>query len=495
MNFKNITGSEFAKDENFINDVINATKTLFHSNESVEIFKYNEHIVKAQAYTDKRGNHHIYLLEENKGLMAVYQAEVYSYSIKNGLPSMKSFFKSDVSYWKKQIEDKNDFDIYLSFVFKEESSNFKTNIPEDKIEEMLSMPNIREDMKQALLKIQELYKAPKEKGLAVTSSIKYMKNYINMLSELGLMQSPDEKFFNRISIPFTMQVKKINEEIVNTYKYLKEVSLKNNFNSRENAFEFNDCDNHVWVENDRLYLNSQNTCFECVEKDGFIKFFLLDVMCKDFTSEKERVQKILDERKLDMFNDLSLAIRDGEIFYADNALMECLWCDLKYSSLAFKEEGLGDVQYSEDIRSMEYQQKFMREKGFSKIDFLIYHFLTLGGGSNYDEGSKSLWDSGVFYQKMKDLPVETEEESKKINRNCIGYTLRDDIKELNDEWKEGLRFLLVTLKNSNERPLDFHYMKGVSQDKTKEDKFNIMIESIEKWFEKYDTKPVKKLNN
>lgn len=489
MRFDKLTGHEFAEDKDFMNKLIASTKNLFNSPFLIELFSHNDHVIKGHAYTDKSGEHHMYLLEKKGSLFSVYKEDIPSYELEKGLPSIKSFFSSDVKHWKTASKQGEDVKIYLPFIFQETERNFSTNISQKDMEEMLKRTDLEDSLKNVLLKIKELYDTPAERGISATSSIGYMKKYADMLKALGFMEAIDKEFYKQKSLPFTLSVNAIKTDIIGHYKRLKEQCIANGFQSQESAYVFNDYDNSLWVEDGKLYLKSQNTCFECVEESNIVKCYLLDVMNHSLEDELEKIKNKRENKEIDLFSDITLIFNNDSIIYADNALMECIWCDLKYSSMAFDEEGFESVKYPEDIKTFSYQQQFMCERyGKSKLDFLVYNFLSLGTTS-YDPVNKALWDNGIFYKEMN--KVDEPENDTKMSIQQVFYVMRDDVKELNDDWKEGLRFLLESLKTRKYLPTMFHYHEKLSKDDP-EKSLDVIIESIESWFKKYDNIPAKK---
>lgn len=313
-------------------------------------------------------------------------------------------------------------------------------------------------------------------ALLTSSSIDAILNYNKLLAKyVGMKEYSHDFYLSLADEPTKMSANYLSDWIIKK-NYLKKMCDTHGF-TKENKFEFNDLDNHVWVQDNNLFLDDQNCTFYFQGNDdnNFTVYFLHT----EYSSVEDEMAKLnnhFNGKKDGFFEHTVLVVKDGKVIYAsDSSLMYVFKLDIRYSVEAMRNEGLEEVKYDKDIYSYEYQRDyFYTQYGMNELSFLMHTFLTLGGGADYNSKKGSFeYDNVIYLENLK------EEKNSRLNIKPShtvvyqwGYIGMDKgKKKLNKDWYDAFKhfvkmfkeneYLSVIYKNKDDAVAAYKYMAGL----------------------------------
>ena len=108
----------------------------------------------------------------------------------------------------------------------------------------------------------------------------------------------------------------------------------------KNKFEFNDLDNHVWLQNDKICFSSQNFVFVASKSNEDWNVYITPTYEKSFKnllSIKSLISKINDNSINDIEN-TAIKIIDGKVVFTDYSMTSIFMGELSYNLDALEEE-------------------------------------------------------------------------------------------------------------------------------------------------------------
>jgi len=134
---------------------------------------------------------------------------------------------------------------------------------------------------------------------------------------------------------FEFDVETLNFKLNQIYNGL----FKNKINLK-NKFEFNDLDNHVWLQNDKICFSSQNFVFVASKSNEDWNVYITPTYEKSFKnllSIKSLISKINDNSINDIEN-TAIKIIDGKVVFTDYSMTSIFMGELSYNLDALEEE-------------------------------------------------------------------------------------------------------------------------------------------------------------
>mgnify|MGYP001415321967 CR=1 FL=1 len=300
-------------------------------------------------------------------------------------------------------------------------------------------------------------------------------------------------------------------------------SVSNKFNIN-NKFEFNDLDNHVWVQNKKLCFSSQNFVFVVDKKDNdwnvYVAPYDKDIL-KESLSLQALVKKI-DSGTVDDIKNTVLKIKDNKVAFIDPYVFNIMISELGYSKMALEDEGLIPKAITPGLKLLSPNEyivnsihnyptlylKYSFEQ--SKIAVLDHVLNVIGSGS--DDFERMIMGKPQLFSDIEPWFGENKvyELEKNGSRNIVFEDSADtmEIKKDKDYYHIPYpnfqkRYSLVHSENYKvmsddwkKAALDFYlYAKDFFQDKNKSKFYHYAfeIESLTKP-EKTDTEEYKKLS-
>ena len=174
---------------------------------------------------------------------------------------------------------------------------------------------------------------------ASTSSAYELKNFFNFLNEGSFSDvNYDDNFWLKHSAQINSLVQPNVIDLATCIYYLEKACVDGDFN-KDNKYEFNDMDNYVWIQDDKLCFSSQNVGFAVVrDKKGFT---VLAADQESGTAKKyTEVEELLEaaKRGINLIDCAALKVEDGKVVYADNVLLYVMSLDLLFSKESMSEE-------------------------------------------------------------------------------------------------------------------------------------------------------------
>lgn len=322
-------------------------------------------------------------------------------------------------------------------------------------------------------------------------------------------------------------------------------TAKENKLDKNNKFEFNDLDNHVWAETDNvLCLSSQNSTIICNQvKDNhkiIWQIFAVDENKKSHTQDLKKVLKNLgDDDRIDYdireffvmdFKPINLSyftsslidkgLSDNQIqkelknFFDDKKSskdyyvndfnsnlyqIDHIFFQINNSTSVVSSEFSTQPQYPIDIYSHDYQLKsFCSNSKRTKMDFYEHVFMVLGNGYGWRQGN--LIDSDAIYKKdIADKDIQSIKKGELTHIypafNTSYNPLLNYPSDITPEWKKAREEFILELKNLVD---EFPTWKKSKQDtflSVSDDKPYFTIEDLSTFIsecEKHKSKKLKK---
>ena len=216
------------------------------------------------------------------------------------------------------------------------------SLPDEKSKEK-EVQELNETLKTVPVKDHSLYQRIygrdiKEKYLLnTTSSIFSFNNFINSVNNLIDSKSvkPFDIYELNVNEEFNFDVGTLNFKLNQIYNGL--VTHKINL---KNKFEFNDLDNHIWLQNDKICFSSQNFVFVASKSNEDWSVYITptyDKTFKNLLSIKSLISKINDNSINDIEN-TAIKIIDGKVVFTDYSMTSIFMGELSYNLDALEEE-------------------------------------------------------------------------------------------------------------------------------------------------------------
>jgi len=216
------------------------------------------------------------------------------------------------------------------------------SLPDEKSKEK-EVQELNETLKTVPVKDHPLYQRIygrdiKEKYLLnTTSSILSFNNFINSVNNLIDSKSvkPFDIYELNVNEEFNFDVGTLNFKLNQIYNGL--VTHKINL---KNKFEFNDLDNHIWLQNDKICFSSQNFVFVASKSNEDWSVYITptyDKTFKNLLSIKSLISKINDNSINDIEN-TAIKIIDGKVVFTDYSMTSIFMGELSYNLDALEEE-------------------------------------------------------------------------------------------------------------------------------------------------------------
>lgn len=221
-------------------------------------------------------------------------------------------------------------------------SNLILSVPDEKSKEK-AIHELNEKLKNIPVESHSLYQRIygrdiKEKYLLnTTSSLFSFNNFMKSVN--NLIDSKSVKSFDiydlNVNEDFEFDVETLNYKLNQIYNGLS----KNKINLK-NKFEFNDLDNHVWLQNDKICFSSQNFVFVASKSNEDWNVYITPTYEKSFKnllSIKSLISKINDNSINDIEN-TAIKIIDGKVVFTDYSMTSIFMGELSYNLDALEEE-------------------------------------------------------------------------------------------------------------------------------------------------------------
>lgn len=384
------------------------------------------------------------------GEITAYQEQCYDFEddksleshLQYGLSSMREKDK-EIYSWHKVFSTKSEF-----------SSLAMDSNKVDLLEKMLK--DIKEndpyqyyDIKDSVHDIMGMFS--KVSGMVkTTSSIESLMLLNEILAEHAGMERFSFEFYLSLAENAKADAQQKVEDIVAKRVFMEKVCREQGFNA-ENCFEYNDLDNHVWLDGESLVLSDQNCTFLFVGDNKNFTVYYLPTEYSGYEEEKEKFEALLKEGKLnhsiDFFGRVVLQVKEGVVEYSNaGSLTYCFDLDVEFSVKALEREGFGKAEYNTDVHSYTYQRDYhFSRHGVGEVNFILRTFLLLGAGQEYDEEKGLISYSFPYMESLKReknaRDVSPEDVKAYYQASSVEYILKP-IKYLNEEWLDAFNFMV-----------------------------------------------------
>ncbi len=426
-------------------------------------------------------------------------------------------FRSNPFGYAKIKEDQ----IYSTVIFKIPDEQYFQEKIKENLETYKDLPK---EVQAKLLKMEARLNR-RENSFNVTQSLFGLEEF---LSKVGTPKSIEKvKMENNGKLDFLIKDPELKNLDVGIISYnigrLYDGAVSNKFNVK-NKFEFNDLDNHVWVQNKKLCFSSQNFVFVADKKEDGCNVYVTpydnDIL-KESMSLQALIKKI-DTGTVEDIKSTVLKIKDNKIIFSDPYVFSIMIGEIGYSTHALEDEGLMPKEVAPGLKLLSpdeyvvnsihnYPTLYLKHSfEQSKIAILDHVFNTIGSGSDdfermitgktksFAEIEPLFGDRKVYeYEKngVRKIVFESSDETMEIKKNKDYFHIpypnfqkkyslvhSENYKVMSDEWKKAA--------------LDFYlYAKDFFQDKDKSKYYHYAfeMESLTKP-EKSDTEEYRNLS-
>lgn len=444
--------------ENHVSDAVNKSdafkdairESLLKMFERDDLLKtvHSDDIRVAKAF---RVGNIIHVFERmSSGEITAYQEKCYDFEddksleapLQYGLSSMREKDK-EIYSWHKVFSTKSEF-----------SSLAMDSKKVDLLEKMLK--DIKEndpyqyyDIKDSVHDIMGMFS--KASGMVkTTSSIESLMLLNDILAERVGMERFSFEFYLSLAESAKESAQQKVNDVMAKRSFMERVCIEQGFNT-ENRFEYNDLDNHVWLDGKSLVLSDQNCTFLFVGDNKNFTVYYLPTEYSDYEEEKEKLEALLKESKLnhsiDFFDRVVLQVKEGVVEYSNaGSLTYCFDLDVEYSVKALEREGLGKAEYDVDVHTYAYQRDYhFSRHGVGEVNFILRTFLLLGAGQEYDKEKGLISYSFPYIESLKReknaRDVSPEDVKAYYQASSVEYILKP-IKYLNEEWLDAFNFMV-----------------------------------------------------
>lgn len=229
--------------------------------------------------------------------------------------------------------------------------------------------------------------------LNTTTSIFSFNNFLKSIHSIT-----NDDFFKNFDIhnlnkndDFDFDVNTLNFTLNQIYDGL----VKNKINLK-NKFEFNDLDNHVWLQNDKICFTSQNFAFVSTKQHNDWSVYITptyDKSFKNLLSIKSLISKINDNL-INNIDNTAIKIIDGKVDFTDHSMTSIFMGELSYTLDALEEENIVNKAIPPGFKLLSPNEYIIRSiisypTLYLKYDFeqskmavLGHMFNTIGSGTN-----------------------------------------------------------------------------------------------------------------
>lgn len=181
-----------------------------------------------------------------------------------------------------------------------------------------------------------------------TSSIEYLMLLNEILSDHVDMERFSFEFYQSLAENAKESAQQKVNDIVSKRSFMEQMCREQGFNT-ENRFEYNDLDNHVWMDGESLVLSDQNCTFLFMGDNKKFTVFYLPTEYSSYEEEKEKFEALLKEGKLthsiDFFGRVVIEVKEGVVEYSNaGSLTYCFDLDVEFSVNALKRESFGKAE-------------------------------------------------------------------------------------------------------------------------------------------------------
>lgn len=478
------------KPEDALNHVINQNKEfmnyfnesiykLFNSDVLVEATQSNERHVKYVIF-----NNQVFVFDNINDAISLYQTKVQEHC----------FILNNINI--DRIKNNPTESIYLPYIFKANSLKFGLQKVSTQflitLNAMFDQGAIsKEELDNLKAKFPEDSNSLSDK-FVFSNNLNYIYSLLELLNSYYPIpnHSVDELIYS-----FMMQSSEIFKD---TFDYLSlscdsiiDHCQKYDLKDYVNAAEFNDADNHIWITpHNNLIISEQSYMYYIDFKDQHnFQIYMID--SANYSDELHQEYKdnfssinfrdflvlLLEEKiknkTISEFDSLVFSFENKEVKFINPLYLKYFTSSIQYSLGFLKSEYDFVEKFPVDIYSYDYQRKYFQHKyNMSEFKFLCQSLLTLGGGFDYDQ------DKGLFYscdiEYISNIPDYASKEPVTINQ--VAYFYPANIKKLDKDWTQGLKYLVEQLENNHPEVLIFEERKY----KTQEEAFTNVIKYFKK---------------
>lgn len=487
MNSRNYIAEALTEHDKFITGINKATSQLFSDTQCETLFKSEKREIRA--YRDD-ANAVIYLLDKQKNNIDVKISDIPYY---NKEKSIKEIIHWDII--AKNIATKKTFNLYLPLIITCDlnKKEINKNLTEEQFEKNMLNSGSENDEKSILsfiaciksmygnnyLSNSTFFNAFFNKEVKCTSDVSTLQQYTHFLSNKGYMSSIESEFFKQLTVSaFSDTQPKLTDWVINIKAMLTSCKA-NQFISYQKAYVFNDLDNRVWINNDKLVISDQNLCFYVdIKNDNNFKIYALSKEYARDTKIIEKLEQAITNKTVNELKDVFLEVKEGQIIALNNAYTYCFELDVIYSVKSMKTDEVLRVTYPVDITSYAYQRDYYHYKfGLTEFEFIVQAMMTLGGGFDYDKEKGIFVNDNVTY--IPNLPKAPNTPDIKIE--TFRYLSPKSISHLNKDWLTAIKFAVTVLKRDNPKPVVFYNAENEQDAVDKAIKYyELKIREIEK---------------
>ncbi len=452
MNYYEKTVLENIKQEKYqeyTNELIEYTEKLIKHSGMTQLALVND---KKLSYT--RDDDKIYLFLEEKNKTSVCLHRVHDFEKDSSIDEI-------LHYPLQAFKEKEE-------LYEYEIINFKNNI-EDQNEK--NYDEIKERLKKVLTKEHDLVAGKSDEEIAeiieysmkefqqkkhkiqhVTDSLGELRDFSHFLSQVVNMPKRENAFFeNMIVNPHDIIGENI-DDIALKLEFFLEACIHKNKNSSKKAFVYNDLDNNIWKYDDKSLVVSDQTCgffIQFEDKKNFNVFFV-EKEYVDINQSIASLQERLKTNTVDL-HDKMLIVKNGKVEFFDPQLSWILELNLTYGNIEIEKQYQKKI-YDIDIYSYEYQKNYYYKRfGYTEFEFIAQALLTLGGGFEYDQKTKSFVDPSVKYK----LNIQSSDTRNQIPSEFSYCYPPKDLPSLSPQWIEAITWFNQELKEKRPQPKIF----------------------------------------
>lgn len=470
--YPNVLKESLEKDQQFNIDIQNAVNKLFKQQKN-SVFKNTE--FDAKIINDGETKRYLMVNDSKSKVMAVYSEDISEWNQDEPFKYSLQSLQESGSIYSFRI---------LSFKTKNDKAEKEDN-PIARMAKNLSSEDLDRlgmSMEEAIefLSSARSMGRYREGHYFMTSSAYDLNNFCKFL---GVER--DTNFWKKHSEKLNEILQGRVSDFFISLKYMQKVADKNNFDA-DNAFEFNDLDNHMWKASNGIVVDDQNLGFYCVINDQDMTIYAWDQGNNNIKKHTDLDSLLADieNENTNLIDHVALKVENGKVIFVDNAMIYNLDSDIKFTKNALEEEGYGQPEYPVDLYSFNYQLAYYQQNyGYDEFKFMDQALLTLGSGFQYDKENGRFYDSDIEYD-ANITQYKVQPKTKKVESI---YGEPQNFTNLDNDWSAAIARMIHILKT--DRPLPII----ANTDKEKNDKLDEIIQLYEKGLEKLNKKATKKM--
>lgn len=462
--------------QEFQEEVFKALEELFDSNPKY-IVKTQKNAAKI--FHDKEHNQKYLIVQSDAGAYTVYVEQVSDYNRAQPFQHIKERLRKDEETYAPTV-----LSVALpQELSEEEHEDFKTALKEFQTL-MSSKTQDTGELVEALLQNSSARRAL---GQFSSTSSPYVVRSLGqfLLKEKVLTAAWDDKVLATASTAAGKYIPSLTDM---TYQinFFFDMCAKHKLTAKK-KFVFNDLDNKIWAqktpENIAAIATNSNTMTAATQKavlmqdqnsiyymvrpdDKNYAVYGVDISGENYKKHKElkalieelsgaKVNNTRSHKSLlavDSIDTVILEVKDGAVVFADNAWLQSLLSNFKFTKMALEKEYKEAPQYPVDLTDYDYQKNYYHKRyGFGEFEFVVQAVFTLGGGFDYDSKKGTFVDKSIGFDPNlgNDYPYPAKPtEIKKFN-----YCYPKSFTHLDAKWKKGVEYVLEVLKRDMPVPL------------------------------------------